>query len=469
MSQTNPQGAVLTQGEVAPALFKMSASMLIGFVAAAAFNVTDTYFVAQLGTEPLAAMGYTFPIVTLVTGLVLGIGVGTASLLSRTIGQGDLSGARRITMHALALGLVLTSLLILLGYLFMDPVLEIMGANRQIAPMVRDYMEIWLAGMLFLVIPMIGNNAIRATGDTLSPSLIMATDLGINAILDPVFIFGLGPVPAMGIQGAALATVLARSFTLLASLYVLGKRKKMFGFRFTGGLGLGHGLLDSWKKIGFVGLPAAGTHMLNPIGMGIVMNIVSGFGPARVAAMTAGMRIEMVVVIPLLAMGASLVPFVGQNWGAKAYARVHQAYRLTVRSALIWGAVCMLVLPLSADSIMPFFSNDLEVLPWFGLFLAIMPLRFGLRGVAFASIQTMNAINRPLDASGTTLFRLFLLQWPAAALGAYLWSFPGMLLGLIAADLLNATVSFLWTRQLLQQPCRAQRKGEEATELLLCS
>lgn len=439
--------ARLLDGSVGGTLLKMSASMIIGFLAGAAYNLTDAYFVARLGTKPLAAMGFTFPIVMIVHGLIMGIGMGAASVLSRSIGQGDPQRVRRLTMHSLYLGLVLTALLIIVGYVFLKPIVALLGADEEIAPMTMAYLRIWLAGMLFLVVPMIGNNAIRATGDTLSPSIIMSADLLLNLGLDPLFIFGWGPIPAMGIEGAALATVLARSVALFASLIILGRFKHMLTFRRP----LLKGIGESWKQITYVGLPAAATNILMPIGAGIITRIVSGYGAASVAAMTAGIRIEHCVVIPIIALGASMVPFVGQNWGAGNLDRVVAAQKLAYRWAAIWGVVCLLVLAGFAQNIAPLFSKDNLVILQLSLYLVIMPPVMGLRGVAMASMGTLNAINRPLDATSNTLIRLFALQWPLAALGAKLGGFVGILFGILAAEFFAAAIVATWVMILLHK------------------
>jgi len=426
---------------------------MIGFIAAAAFNVTDTYFVARLGTQALAAMGYTFPIVMVIHGLVIGIGIGTASVLSRIIGEGDPGRVRQLTMHALLLGLGLVCLFIAAGYLTLRPILTLMGASEAVLSLAMDYMQIWLAGMLFLVIPMIGNNAIRATGDTLSPSLIMTADLGANIVLDPVFIFGFGPVPAMGIRGAALATVLCRALALVASLYILGRRKRMLTVHH---LQLSS-ILDSWWRILYVGLPAAVSNLLMPITAGIITRIVSGFGTSSVAALSAGVRIEHCVGIPLIAIGASMVPFVGQNWGARAYGRVWKAQRIGYLAALAWGSFCVVMLAALASFIAPLFTQDATVIQPLIVYLSIMPLALAFRGIAMSAAGALNAINRPLDSSACMVLRLVVFQWPLALLGGRLMGFPGVLGGIVIAEMASAPLAALWVRVLCR---RMMRRGE---------
>lgn len=457
MKQAN-NNARLISGPVGPALLRMTLSMLIGFIAGAAFNITDTYFVSRLGTEQLAAMGYTFPIVGIVHSLLMGIGMGVVSVISRTIGEGDQDKVRRLTMHSLMLGLVLTFLLIGVGYIFLKQIIVMLGAEPAVLPLSLSYMRIWLAGMLFLVIPVLGNNAIRATGDTLTPSIIMTADLGLNIVLDPIFIFGFGPVPAMGIRGAAIATVLSRSLALFASLYILHRCKRMLSFTH---LQLRR-IFDSWKRIGYIGLPASATNMLMPVALGIITHIISGYGTAGVAAMTAGMRIEHALVIPIIALGASMIPFIGQNLGAGQYDRIKKVLRIGYLWCLIWGTFCVLFLTLGKEMLAPLFTNDALVIPLLYQYLLLISPAIGFRGISMVSMQSFNALHRPLDSSANMILRLFALQWPLAVLGGHWLGYTGVLVGILAADVISGALSSSWVVLLVR---RLARRHAAATAL----
>ena len=438
--------ATLTVGPVGPLLLRMSLSMLIGFVAGAAFNVADTYFVSRLGTAQLAAMGYTFPIVMTVFGLVMGIGGGTSSVLSRLIGQADDTATRLLTLHALLLGLVVTTVFVLAGGLAFPRILALLGADAETLPLALSYLRIWLTGMVFLVIPIIGNNAIRATGDTLTPSLIMLADMLLNIILDPIFIFGLGPIPALGIRGAALATVLARALALVASLFVLRRAKHLLVFERFGW----RTILTSWGRILYVGLPAATTNLLMPIAGGILTRLISTYGVTRVAAFSAGVRIEHGVVIPVLALGASLIPFLGQNWGARRYDRVRKGLRIALGTCLLWGAFCAVTLAVFSGTLAPLFSRDDSVVRMLILYLSIVPLAMAFRGVSFSICSSFNAMGHSLHSTAATALRLFALQLPLALLGSHLAGFAGILLGVVCGEVLAAGAIFVWLRRLLR-------------------
>lgn len=450
--------ATLTTGPVVSTLLRMTASMLIGFIAGAAFNIVDTYYVSRLGTAALAAMGYTFPVVMTVFGLVMGIGMGTTSVLSRLIGQADGPGARQVTLHAMILGIVITVTFVVTGWLSLPKILVILGANDETLPLALSYLRIWLAGMIFLVIPILGNNAIRATGDMLTPSLIMLLDLGLNIILDPMFIFGFGPIPEMGIRGAAVATVICRALALVASLFVLRRAKHLLVIERV----RWRDLLVSWGRILHVGIPASATTILMPIAAGVLTRLISAHGTSRVAAFSAGTRIEHGIIIPILALGASLVPFIGQNWGADHRGRVRSGIRLTFAASLVWGVICAIVLGLFARELAPLFSRDKAVISSMVLYLQIVPLSMAFRGISFSVYNSLNAIGRSIHSAAATVVRLFGLQLPLVVLGSYLGGFRGILIGVVCSEILASAVTIIWLRRVLRRAsAKARREGDQ--------
>ncbi len=214
------------------------------------FNFVDTIFVGRLGTKHLAAMSFTFPVVFTIQSLALGLSVGTTSVISRAIGAGDHEDVRRLTTHALVLSVSLVTILALTGLFTIDPLFTLLGATPEILPLIRQYMVPWYFGVGFVVVPMVGNGAIRATGDTKTPSYVMMVAGLANVILDPLLIFGIGPFPRMELQGAAIATVIARALTFIAAIWVLRYREKILEFTV-------HGMaviLDSWKRILHIGI-----------------------------------------------------------------------------------------------------------------------------------------------------------------------------------------------------------------------
>ena len=164
--------------------------MIIGMIMMMSFGLIDTFFVSLLGTEPLAAISFTFPVTFTLISLNIGLGIGTSAVIARLAGQGKQDGARETGSGALMLSFIMVGILALCGGLSIDFVFQLLGAQQHLMPHIHDYMEIWYFASVFLALPMVGNSVLRARGDTKTPSIIMATGGGINALLDPLFIFG---------------------------------------------------------------------------------------------------------------------------------------------------------------------------------------------------------------------------------------------------------------------------------------
>ena len=186
----------------------------------------------------------------------------------------------------------------------------------------------WLAGVVFVVIPIVGNSAIRATGDTKTPSWIMMIAAGVNAVLDPLLIFGYGPFPELGIKGAAIATVISYISIMIAGLWVLGKRERMLTISWPGFAEI----LLSWKALLYIGIPAMLTQLLFPISNAVLTRIAADLGEDTVAAFGVGTRIESIAMIGSMALSSVLIPFIGQNFGAGKNDRIIQANRFSIKS-----------------------------------------------------------------------------------------------------------------------------------------
>jgi len=266
----------------------------------------------------------------------------------------------------------------------------------------------------------------------------------VNAIMDPILIFGLGPVPALGLAGAATSTVIARSTTLVVALLVLGLRERIITSRFDG-LGA---TLASWKRILAIGGPAAATNLAQPLTIGLLTGLVAGFGHEAVAAFGAGARVEMLAMIPVLALGIGMTPFIGQNWGAGRKDRVGESLRIGARAAVGIGLVGWLVLAALAQPIAGLFSDDPQVVSGIALYLSILPAAHGMMGMFFVANNTFNAVGRPLSATALTLLRAPLLMFGLGFLGAELAGVPGIFVGMAVATSLAGIVAWFATRKL---------------------
>jgi putative MATE family efflux protein len=431
------RNAVLTEGPVGKTIVRLTLPMILGLIGMVTFNLVDTFFVGHLGTEELAALGFTFPAVLIINSLALGLGTGAGAVISRAIGEGDHHRVRRLTTDSLVLSLLVVMIFVVAGLLTIRPVFRLIGASGEVLDLVAEYMSIWYLGVGFVVIPMVGNNAIRATGDTKTPSIVMLVAVAANGSLDPLLIFGVGPFPRLEIAGAALATVLARATTFVVALWVLGARDKMLSARRPSFAEVS----DSWKRILYIGVPTAATRVILPVAVGIVTRFVASYGVGAVAAFGVATRIEFFAMTIVRALSAVLMPFIGQNWGAGKMERVYAGMRFSEKVSLGWGILALGILAGAARPIASIFNDDPEVIRITVLYLRIVPLGYGLYGVGLLAAAGLNVLNRPIHAASLAAFHMLVLHAPLAYIGSSLYGLRGLFGGLAVSFLVSGLVA----------------------------
>ena len=435
--------ARLTEGHVGLTLLGLAVPMIWGMFSIIAFNLADAYFVGKLGHLHLAALSFTFPVVMTIGSLTIGLGVGASSVIARAIGEGDRRKVQSLTTDSLTLALLFVGVFVVIGFFTIDPLFRAIGADEQTLPMIRDYMRVWYLGMMFLVIPMVGNNAIRASGDTVYPSIIMTISAAINIVLDPILIFGLGPFPRMEIKGAALATVFARAVSMIASLAILHYRKKMLTFARP----KASHVFDSWKRILHVGLPAAGTYAIGPVAAAIITKLMASFGLTAVAAFGIATRIESFSLIALFGLSTSVIPFVGQNFGAGKNQRVQQGLRHAFIFSMAWGIFSAIVLAIFAKGLTSLFSENADVISIASMYLLIVPISFGAQGIVLIASSAFNALGRPMPSAVLTLTRVVFLYIPLALIGKELFGLNGIFAAASLASFVTALWGLLWIKR----------------------
>ncbi|ELV8629181.1 MATE family efflux transporter [Vibrio vulnificus] len=439
----------LLSAPIAETLRKMTVPMIFGMVAILMFNLVDTFFISLLGTEALAAISYTFPVTFAVNCITMGIGVGLSTSIGRLLGQGEAHQAARFTTHGLLLAIVLVALASALGFFTVTPLFTLLGAKEALIPLIGQYMHVWYLTIPLLVIPMAGNSAIRATGDTKTPAKIMMLAGLINGVLDPLLIFGVGPFPELGIQGAAIASAFSWLGALIGSFYVLIKRERLLG------LPQWPGLKEDWRQILKVGTPAALSNAMNPLSGAILMMMLSSHGTAAVAAYGAAQRIESILILVLMALTSALTPFMAQNFGAKNPQRAFQGLFVSMRfSVLFQGLVFLMMVPLSIP-LAALFSQEQAVRDLLWHYLLVVPISYGFLGIVMMLVSGLNAMHQPLNAFRWSVIRLFVFTLPAAYLGSWLYDIEGLFIGIAVGNILVGLCSYLYALK--------QRKQQLAT------
>jgi len=454
--RTKRQSLSLVESPIPEALRRMTTPMIVGMAMLFTFSLVDTLFISFLGTDSLTAISFTFPVTFMIMSLAIGLGIGTSAVVAKYMGRADFPRAREASTVTNYLAVACATVTVVICWLFLDLIFRTIGASESILLLIREYMVIWLPGSILLVAIMNGNSILRACGNTRTPSLIMAGSGLINAVLDPVLIFGLGPVPAMGIRGAALATLVSWivAFTYLAYLLLirLDLINRIVPSRKV--------LVSSGREMLRIGLPAAGANMMTPLAAGVMTAIAAGFGESTVAAFGVGSRIEPLATLVVLAMSSTLPPLISQNFGADRLDRVAEAYRLATRFIIAWQLAIYLLLALFAGLIARVFSDDTEVLAAIKLYIWILPLGYGMQGVIILTNSALNALHRPFAALYLSFARFFVFYVPLAWIGAQTLGLPGFFLGALAGNLLMTMLSLRAFRRALDaEISRAEREA----------
>jgi putative MATE family efflux protein len=435
----------LAEGPIAPTLIRMTTPMIVGMFMMFSFNLVDTFFISMLGTEALSAISFTFPVTFTIMSLAIGLSIGTSAVVAKYIGRGEAEQAKQASTVTNYVAIVLAAILAAAAYIFMDEIFLALGASESLLPSIRLYMDIWMPTSVMLVAIICANSVLRANGDTRTPSILMAAAGLINAGLDPILIFGFGPIPAMGIQGAALATMFSWVAGVIFLFYYLAIRHE-FIYK---GLPSAAVFRKSAKEMLQIGIPASGANMLTPIAAGVMTAIVAGYGETAVAAYGVGSRLESIACLVILALSSTLPPFVSQNLGAGRIDRIEEACRLSMRFILGWQLMIYVVMVLAAPAIAWVFTRDPEVSAIIRLYIWIMPLSYGLQGVIILSNSALNAIHRPMVALYLSIARFFVLYVPLAWIGSSLFGLPGFFAGAFTGTVLMAVLSWITFRRVL--------------------
>ena len=435
----------LTDGPISPILVSMTVPMIFGMVMMFSFSLVDTFFISLLGTEALSAISFTFPVTFTIMSLAIGLSIGTSAVVAKYIGRGESEQAKQASTVTNYVAIVLSSLLAALGYIFTDRIFLALGASAELLPVIRQYMDIWMPTSVLLVAVICANAVLRANGDTRTPSYLMAGSGLINAVLTPLLVFGPGPLPELGIAGAAWATLISWIAGVAFLFYFLAIRHELI----YKGLPTGPVFKKSALEMLKIGIPASGSNMLTPIAAGVLTAIVAGYGETAVAAFGVGSRLESIACLVILALSSTLPPFVSQNLGAGRIDRIEEACKLSMRFVLGWQLMIYLLMAVSAALIASVFTRDTYVADIIKLYLWIMPLGYGMQGVIILCNSALNAMHKPMIALYLSIARFFVFIVPMAWAGSEMAGLHGFFIGAFAGNLLMALLSWVTFRRVL--------------------
>lgn len=428
----------LTQGNIKKHIMRLTGPMVFGILGLTIFNLVDTYFVGLLGTNELAALSFTFPIVLTFSSLTLGISTGVTAVVSKAAGKSNSSDLKSLIFDSMLLSLICVILFVGIGFLILRPALNLMQADEEIIPIVMDYMVIWLPGLVFVVFPMVGNGIIRALGDAKTPGIVMLIAASVNAVFDPLFIFGIGPFPELGVAGAAIATLIGRAITFSVMLYVLMKRDRVLVLQKR----KIKDMAKNWKEILTVALPAGLSRIILPLGSGIITGLIAVHGVASVAGFGIAFKVEGFTIIVASSLASIIIPFAGQNIGAKKFNRVRQMFSYSNKFVILLQGILFLLLLIFAPLIARLFSKDAEVIKVAALYLRIVSIAYGAKGVVLTSSALLNVMRRPMFSAAINLGQMFIIFVPFALLGNMMFGITGIFIALSLSLIITGGVAW---------------------------
>jgi putative MATE family efflux protein len=434
----------MTQGSVTRHLLHMASFMAVSMVVQTLYLLADLYWVGRLGKEAIAAVGLSGNLMMLVLALTQMLGVGTTTVISHAAGRKDQTSAEVAFNQSIVLSLVVGLLFGLCSFPLRNYYSQSLSADAPTAAMAVSYLG-WFIPALMLQFPLVSlGSALRATG-IIKPAVgLQVLSVILNIIFAPLFIFGIGPFPKMGVAGAALATFLSILIANILTIIYFEKSYRYLRFR----VSQWSPRLKIWWSMLRIGLPAGAEFALMAVYIVVVYAIIRNFGAAAQAGFGVGARVMQAMFLPVIAVAFAVAPVVGQNFGGRHADRVRQSFYSAVGITTGLMVLLTILAQAGAGTFIRGFSNDASVIAFGSEYLQIISLNFIAMGIVFTSSSVFQGIGNtwpPLISSAT---RLFVFAIPAVILSQQagfqikqVWHLS------VVSVLLQAIVNFLLLRR----------------------
>lgn len=400
-----------TKGPITKTLISLSVPIVFANILQTAYQLTDTFWVGRLGKEAVAAVSLSFPIIFLLISLGGGLSIAGTILVAQYRGQQDTKQIDHVSAQTLISMIIMSIIVSIVGYYISAPIMKFMGAAPEVLPGAVSYMKISFVGLVFMFSYFVFQSLMRGVGDVKTPMYIVLGTVLLNLILDPLFIMGYGPIPALGISGAALATVGTQGIAAIVGFIMLFSGK--YGIH----LKKEHLMFD-WpliKKMFFLGLPASIDQSTRALGLTVLSFLVASFGTVTVAAYGIGIRIFSFVIIPALGLSIATSTLVGQNMGAGKIKRAEKiAQKSSLFSWVLLTGVGIIIFLCAHPIVRVFIPGETETIISAVQYIRYMALTFGFIGIQ----QTINGVFTGSGNTTTTMIisivSLWVFQFPLA-------------------------------------------------------
>lgn len=453
----NPRYDLLT--EPIPRLLRtLAIPTSIGLFFNTMFNVVDTYFAGWISTDALAALSLSFPVFFLIIAVGAGISAGATALIGHALGGDRQEEAAGFAMQAFSFGLLHGSIITVAGLAIAPVLLRFLGAREPFLAMAVSYLDVIFSGSLFFILNYVCNSILNATGDTRSFRNFLVAGFFLNLGLDPWFLFGGFGVPAMGLHGIALATVVVQ---ICGNIYLFTRVRRT---------GLISGLTPRqlmprarpYLELAKLGFPASLNMLTVTLGFFVITWFISRFGKDAVAAYGIGVRIEQVVLLPVMGLNIATLALVAQNSGARLLDRVRQVITVALKAGVALMALGTVFGFLAAEPLMRIFTGDEAVIARGVEFLRIESLVFAAYVILYTSVYALQGLKRPIFAVVIGFFRQFGALLPLFYLFANHWGFglKGVWWAIFVVTWTAAVIAIIYIRWILGR-LEEGEKGQE--------
>jgi len=387
---------------------KIALPASIGTLFQTLFNIVDTFFAGTISPDALSALAKSFPIYFIIIAACVGVTVGGTSLIANSIGENNKSKIHGYFVHTIIYAVIISILITLAGLIFAPYLFELMGSENEVIKLGLSYTNVVFGGSIIFIMLVALNSLLHADGDTKTYRNVLILSFLLNILLNPLFIFGFGPIPAFGISGIGIATIVAQFIGLIIIFLKVSKSNRIknislkdFNFNF-----------KTLTILFFQSAPISAALLLISVGNFIILSFIGVFGEFATAGYGSAARFEQILLLPVLGLNTAIISIIGQNFGSKNYLRVKESYF----KAIIYGFSIMIVSGLiifvSADKIVSIFSDNQEVINYGSSYLKISAIIFPAYPIFFISNGFFMAIKKSSYSMYLNIIRNVILPVP---------------------------------------------------------
>ena len=400
------RGRNLTTGSIPALSWSLAWPVMLSIFFQTLYQLVDAFWVSRVSDHAIAAVTVSQITLFVMISLTIGITVGSGVVMAMSIGRRDIAEAERVLGQSFVLNFIAAAVFTTLCLSLRGPLLTLTGATGEILPLALDYFTVVAGGSVLMFVFFAVIFGFNSQGDNTTVTWLFAISTTINAGLDPLLIFGGLGIPAFGVRGAAIATVISQVLLVIAGITLLHQRDMLVKFRFRNLVFR----LHSVRQVLAIGFPAALTNLLNPAGLAALNALVAlAFLEAGVVGLSIGLRIEFFSFLPAIGFAVAALAMIGQNVGGGRLDRARASYRTALLFAFAIGSLVGVAALALRGVIVGAFSADPAVSGYTRSYLAIVPLAYGVVAALFVLVSSLQALGKSWRGFGISVVRVTIL------------------------------------------------------------